>query len=533
MTDLQTFTIMPILGRKTDVPAHSPSLFQFITENVAATHDVGGINFDLNRKRGACTKSRGSMQLSNSANAQATKCLGLYELYNGTSRDHIIFDNGKCFIFDSSLDPVIMEDAGSTTFANSNSDLYSIIQVGPYMVFSDMGEHTAYKWQHGDSTLSKLIASGTEYKFRYLETFQRRVIGAYCIDDTVAPDISVRWSTSWPSTVITSLNFPIGNQLYIPNDDPIVGIKRMGQDRCYIYSENSIHAIDYYQDYAMPFRIRGVVDGQGGVNHHSIVNMGDRHLLYNKNYGFCEFRGNEFPYGGRPISSDIELDLIDINSEYASLIVGKAIPLKRSVCWAVPADNSTTPNKLVFYDIDTKQWTYEEKEARHIDFWKTAKSFTWNDLITALGGTGAIWLDAGQNTWADYASHYDRLVYANTDGHVYSHSGEGVSDGYRVEPALHFGDIYRNDLLQEIWFDVGQIGLFNIYIYHRSGATIGELENASWDEIPAISCNSPKQAVSKINKYGNLHQIKWGTKYQQQKFEVSAITFKYIPTSVY
>jgi hypothetical protein len=215
---MQQFAIKPILGRKTDVPQDSESLFKMIGEGVALTHDVGGINFDTTRKNNACTKSYGTVEWSNSATAQATKCLGLFMLYDGTNRDHIYFDNGKCYVYDASLDPVVKEDSGSTTFATDNVDLYSIIQVGSYMVFADRAETTPYKWKNGDANLTKLCASGTEYKFRYLVNFQRRVIGLY--SDQSEGNIDVRWSTDWPTTAITSLNYPAANQLYIPSDDP-------------------------------------------------------------------------------------------------------------------------------------------------------------------------------------------------------------------------------------------------------------------------------------------------------------------------
>jgi hypothetical protein len=116
---LREFKIMPILGLKTDVPPNDPSLFQSIGENVAATHDTGGINFDVTRKRNTATRSRGYVQWSNSANSQATKCQGLFELFDGTNRDHIMFDNGRFFLYDSNGDPneaVLNFDAGTDAF---------------------------------------------------------------------------------------------------------------------------------------------------------------------------------------------------------------------------------------------------------------------------------------------------------------------------------------------------------------------------------------------------------------------------------
>jgi len=529
------FKIIPILGRKTDVPADDPSLFRFIGENVAETHDVGGLNFDLNRKRRACTKSYGYTEWSTSATSQATKCLGLFELYDGSNRDHIFFDNGKCYVYDSSLDPQLTEDSESTTFATDNVDLYSIIKVGSYMVFADRAEHTPYKWKNGDANLTKLCASGTEYKFRYLVSFARRVIGLY--SDQTDGNIDIRYSTDWPTTAITSLNYPAANQLWVPNDDPITGGATMGMDRCFIYCEDSIQQLVYYPDYVAPFRAYTIVPHQGSVNHHSIVALGDRHYLFNKNYGFCEYRGgNQFPYGGKPISNDIESDILEIASDYYNIIVGTFVPFTREVVWTVPMGGYSIPTHLLFYNIDTGQWRFEDKAMRYVDHWRMYGSYTWNDFITDLGGTEAVWTSAGTNTWAYYTSMRERLVYANTDGKLYYQDSEALNgsalDGYRIEPVLDFGDAKREDLLSEIWFDLAISGNYSIHNYHRSGDTLGEVEGASWTALDTLSHYSPALPKINVGKTNRLHQIKWRTDAANEKFQVNGITFRFEPQRV-
>lgn len=527
---MEDFKIIPILGRKTDVMADDESLFQFIGEKIALTHDTGGINFDITVKANACTKSKGYKQWSNTANAQATKCLGLYELVSGGTRDHIFFDNGKCFIYDASLNPVAMQDASNTTFAKDNTDLYSICTVGAYFVFADRAEHEPQKWKHGDANLSNLIASGNHYKFRYLVPFQRRVIGLY--SDQTNGDIDVRWSTSWPGTAITALNYPAANQLYIPNDDSITGGALMGHDRCYIYCENSIQQLVYYADYSAPFRCYTVVQKQGSVNHHSIINLGDRHLLFNRNYGFCEYRGgNNFPYGGLSISDSIEDVIQSINADYYNLIVGAFIPLTKEAVWTVPLESSSTPSHLLFYNIETKQWRIEDKSMRYVDSWRLVENYTWNDLITDAGGAGSDWSGVQSNPWAYYCSTYQRFVYANIDGHLYNRDGDDLNganiDGYRIEPAMHFGREFNYKLLKEIWFGIAKSGNFSIDVYHRSGDTMGELIGESWTPLNSISCNDNNRPVVHCDKNARYHQIKWGTDLKDEKFRVTDIVFKY------
>jgi len=523
---METFKIIPILGLKTSVPQNDPSLFQSIGERVALTHDVGGVNLDYKRKFNACTKSWGYKQWSTSATAQATKCMGLFELYDGVNRDHIYFDNGKAYYYDTGIDPVEIAADPVVTFANDDADLYSIVRVGSYVVWADMAEHTPYKWANGDANSTKLIASGTEYKFRYLESFQRRVIG--CYSDQTNGDIEVRYSTAWPTTAITSLSYPASNQLYVPNDDPITGIRAMGKDRCFVFGYDSIHSLDYAGTYSTPFRLRNVNSTHGSVNHHSVVSMGDRFYLYNKHYGFCMFTGSQL----QPISQSIEIDLQDMNTNYLPLIVGVYVPLTREICWAVPLAGGASNSHLLFYNVDNGMWRKEDRSMRYVDEWRMYDNYTWNSFITELGGGSAVW-PGSPARWGDYTHHKERLVYSNSDGQLYYSYGEDAAgsdlNGYRVEPVLDFGDAQRREVINEIWFGINVIGSYSLDAYYRSGETLGELIAQSWTSIGSLSCDSPADPV--IYPDGltakRLHQLKWGTDLKDEKFEINHITFKY------
>jgi len=523
---LSSFRIKPILGLKNNVPPDDPTLFKFIGDFVALTHDTGGLNVDYERENNACTKAYGYQQWSASANSEATKCLGLFELYDGTNRDYIHFDNGKCFIYDANRNPGIKEDSASTTFANDNDDLYSIISFGGYMIFADRGEHTPYKWSNGDANLTKLIQSGTEYTFRYLVEFQRRIIGAY--SDQTNGDLEIRWTDALPTWA--SLDFPAANQLYKPEgDDSITGIKKMGANACFLYGEESISRIDYYVDSTTPFQITQMVSTQGAAGHHSIVNVGGAHYFFNKNYGFCKYGG------GRellPISDDIEGDISGINAGYYNSIVGVAIPFTHEICWAVPLNANSTPTHLLFYNTKTGQWRKKEKATRYIDTWTVFADVTWNDLIMTLG-TGATWNDCGAKTWAYYVSESPKLVSANTNGHLYSHTGEtadtGAWDAYRIEPILDFGDKQRKDRLLEIWFSSAHAGDYSLHTWWRGGDTVSEVEAASWTALSDINLNNPAEAAVYLDQTQRLHQIKWGTDGASEKFVIPEITFNFIP----
>jgi len=532
---MNSFKIIPALGLKTDVPQNDPTLFKFINDDSALTYCVDGLNVDFATVRNACSKSKGKTVWSNSANSSATKCQGMFEFYDGSNRDKWFVDNGQLFRYDSSRDPVRVCDtsacSGPITFATDDNDLYSFIQYGDYTIFTDRAEHTPYKASHTDTEITKLILSGTEYKFRYLERFQRRIIGAY--SDQTNGDIEIRWTDAIPTWA--SLDFGAANQLYKPDDDKITGIKRFGANGCLLYGENSIDRIDYYPNYTAPFGITNMVAHQGATNHHSIVDFGDRHYLFNRNYGFCEYRGgSEFPYGGKPISLDIEDEIAGIDAGFHDLIVGTKSPHTNEVVWAVPLSGEGFPSHLVFYNYLTNSWRFEDKAARYIDAWVVATDLTWTDII-ALGYT--TWTDFGNSRWVDFVSSRNEIALGDTDGKSYyiaTEADDGSAlDGYRVEPVLDFGRPNDKDLLLEIWFDIINTGSYSMYVSYRGGDTLAEVKNASWTSLDEVSFDSPANAVVRLAETNRLHQIKYGTDAANEPFVINGIEFKYSPQGRY
>ena len=521
---MKSFKIIPILGKKTDVLPDDNIMLKMIDQTTALSHDTGGQNYSLKRQRNACVKSVGLAVKSSAANAQKTLCMGLFELYDGTNRNLFYFDNGLVYKFSSTWTQAEVAVGTPVTFAKTNADHYSIIRVGAYIVWADNGGHEPHKWKHGDANSSVLQASGTKYKFKYLVSFQRRVVGLY--SDQTNGNIDIRWSTDWPTTAITSLNTPATNQLWVPNDDPITGGSTLGRDKCFIFCENSIQQLVYYPDHSTPFRCFTVVPDQGATNHHSIVTANGQLYFYNVDLGFCSYGGGNTVV---PISDDILDVLRTMNPTYHPLIVGHHRASQKQIVWTMPLDASATPTHVVTYNYDTGQWEIEDKVTRWIDEWTLYTTQTWTTLAAAFGGTG-LWSDAGTEArWADYTTTGKYLMYANADGHVYANVTEEISgaelEGSRVEPILYFGNRRRFDSLKEIWFDIGEDGNFNIDIYHRSGDTAGEIRKSGWDQLDSISCGSPDKPMIYVHgKNARMHQIKWSS---TGKFVVNGITFKY------
>ena len=521
------FTIYPILGRKTNVPADSPAMFKQFGDGIA-THDAGGVNFDLQQKKGACSRSNGFDFYTTVATGEATKCLGLFQLNASANTDHIYIDNGK-FYYISGTTQTKIEDAGTTTFATDDTDLYSFVRVGDWVLFADYAEHATQAWKNGEANLIPAISGGGSYEFRIIDYWKQRVIGLHSAETN--GDIEVRWSNTLPVPG-TSLTYAAGDQLYIPNDDPIRGGGELGVNSYCIYCEDSIQQMSYSPDYETPFQLYTVVPGQGCVNHHSIVSLGDRHFMFNKNYGFCEYRGGTtFPHG-KPISEDIEDSIRDISADYYNLIVGAYIPLERQIIWTVPANGNSSPNTLFVYDIDTQQWDFRQISARCVSSFKLNDDLTWVGLTNLFSGSTTVWDDIPATAkWADYASTLRKPVFGNTNGHLTYRIGNSVPtyqmNGYRIEPVLNFGDSRKVKTINKIHFSLGIVGDYDMTVHYRTGNTLGELEASGWTATENMSMNSPNDATINTNITGRLIQIKWGTYIDEAPFEVDRIVFDY------
>jgi len=538
---IQKIVYKPILGLKTNVPQNDLSLFQQLGEGVYATHAVDSINVGYSRPRNVAKKSFGKTVWTSSAIATTQYCVGMFELFDGTNRVPwvMMVDGGsgdgrlfKCSTRAPTRISDVVDHGGAVEFRDDEEYLWSAIRYGNYMVFTDFAEHTPYSVDHNDTTCEKAIAAGTEFKFRYLESFQRRIIGAY--SDQTNGHLEIRWSGA-NETCQTDLEFAAANQLFRGNDDPITGIKKMGFNACYLYGDNSIDRIVYYPNYSAPFGLTNMVSNEGSANHHSIVDAGGRHFLFNSHYGFCEYRGGiVFPEGGKPISENIEDKVALIDNNHYSLIVGKFFSAQKEICWSVPANGNSSNSQLWYYSLESGNWRFEDKEAKYIDYWQLNTGLTWTELI-ALGYT--TWQDIiniGLN-WIDFVDINPKLVMSNTDGHIYEYAGEKddtkIYDSYRVEPILPAGD--RHSLLEEIWFGLTEVGNFSLTVYYRGGGTVGEVESATWESLGTVSCDSPDYPVVRCGKNNLYHQIKWGSNQSNDRFGVNDIVFKLAPGGRY
>ena len=519
--------LKPIYGLKNDCSVGNSAMYKGVGRiegkyaTTYAMYDSDGINIDYERVTGACSKAKGKVQWSNSANAQATKCLGIFSLDDGTNLNNIYFDNGKVYYFDSAKDPVEITVATPVTFANDNVDLYSVINFGGYMVFTDRGEHTPYKWKHGDANLTKLILAGgaTEYKFRYIIELANRIVGVH--SDQTNGDLDIRYTDVLPTWA--TLDFPAANQLYKPESySPITGVAKLGTDTGYLFSEDDIIKLDYYPDQTPCFNAVRIMKECGSVNHASIVSDGNYLYFYDKRKGFIQFDGSDIEV----ISNDIQTTIEGITKGYHDLIVGAYNAEKHEIAWTVPIGTSVAPNYLFYYDITKGQWRREDKSARYIAYWQVFSDVTWDDLVTL---TGDVWPTT--ESWFYYTSESFELAFGNTDGHLYIVSSEGDAgsnlDGYRVEPIMPICDGITMLRILEIWISFSNRQDIELDFYWRGGDSVGEVTNGSWTSLGSINMEDPDSAVLYIDQTARYHQFKWGTDAKSEYFSVDNIKIGY------
>lgn len=508
-------------------------MFKVISDGVAVTHACeGSYGFSVYREKGTLTKAFGNREWTGLISGYHK---GLFELDPGTEKDFLVWTvtgtGLKVYYINETLTGTDISPSGAD-FATGHDDLICAIRVGEYVVFTDRGTTTPYKWKHGDAACTKLIdpsgTSGyTEYTFRYLIYFMERIIGLHTNETN--GNISIRWTNPLPD-LSGDVEFPTANQLFIPNDDPIIGVSQIGYDRIFVHCRNSIHQLIHYTDYDAPFRIHTVNTKFGGF-HHSIVSTGEANYFYVKELGFVRFDGT----GLTVISGDIENYLYnEIDPELAQRMSGAYLSYSNVVVWSFITSTASMPKRLLTYNITTQQWDDDSLDnfIYTIASWQCPNYYTWDNLSTAAAPTGLwnILQSSGIIPWTYYVDSNERLMMGALNYVLYQTGDDrynGTLWAYRYEPIMDFGEAWKRDLLKEIWFSVSYTGAWNIAVYHRSGNTVGEVLAATWTSLGTVSCNSVYDPVAYCNKSARFHQIYYRNITDDQRVQIEKITFRY------
>jgi hypothetical protein len=419
------------------------------------------------------------------------------------------------FTVSNAVDTTLTEMMTGALALFDTSCRYSSTEYAGYLIISDAlppvaGAHTPYKWD-GANDITKLIQSGTEYKFAYLENWQNRIWGAWS-DEASVGQFSVRFTDA--NAALASLTFPAANQLYIPGSDIISGIKKLNES-CIVYGTESINEIVYYPSSSLrPFGITEVLHKPGPpFISASLVGTPNAHYFYARDYGFVEYSGGT---NYEIISDDIEDLVAAIYDGFDFVIHGVYLPPDQIV-WAIPSGAASTLDTFLAFDIQKRTWT------------------RWNPTVSpkALGCFRTIKLGATDNYQRSF-----NLVMGGTDTPVYAYNNAldadagSNMDGYRVEPIMDFGDQYQNKFLSEIRFGIVQGGDYSLDVSWRGGDTVKEVKAASWTALPSLSLNSPGTPAIFPGQTARLHQIKWGTNLKDERFEVNHIDLMWTPAGI-
>ncbi len=513
------YFIYPHRGLITSVSPYADVLKELVGDGPNAAHirtaSPDMMNVSVQEKPGTCRKADGYQQYTTAANATATRCLGLYELtgeINGTT-DHIMVDAGKVYVLDGGLEQDDITGAG-VTLASDQGDIYSFITYGNDLVLADHGEHVPYHWENGDAAIA---ACNTTYKARLLEYYKNRILAAYTDQSSGQRDL--RWADA-NVVITTNPLFPEGNQLFSGGRGTISGLKRWSRF-CPLYHQHSVMGVDFYEgaETTACFGITDVVSDAGPISPYSVVDALGAHYFFTRDMGFCRFAGGTQL---EPISEEIR-NLIDtVHRTYANQVVGTFDRVNKRIIWTVPLYGSTTMSHLLIYYPLTQTWEILDYVAYYVDYWQIYTSAKWSDFDGIVANYGDRYL-------SEYTSANSKVVFANTNGHIYNLGGNDKAgsalDGYRVEPVLDNGDATRMDTILEIIFHCSLGGDFNLNLQYKVGDTPEECWNASWST--AITQNMAPSGQSYIVFKplfsGRCWTMRYGTDGANEKFGIDKI----------
>jgi len=118
---MKYLTVRPLLGTRNDAPIDSPLLYQAPNPNIPdiVTHDTDGINFDLIRKRGSCSKCYGREKWSASAISGGSNenYTGYTEVDVGANRVAVAAAAITVTDLDADEDVYVYKDHGADNFS--------------------------------------------------------------------------------------------------------------------------------------------------------------------------------------------------------------------------------------------------------------------------------------------------------------------------------------------------------------------------------------------------------------------------------
>ena len=568
------FRIRPILGRKTDVAPNDPSLFRYIGDSEALTHDTGGQNVDYQRRDNVCTKSEGFAAWSNSAAGTPTYCSGLYELISTTGTiDNLMWDSGNFYYFDGSNDPV--EVKGYLLYYDNLAG--GTISYGDTIVGATGGTSADVVYSSDDIGGGNYLLyleniTGGDGSFDNNEQIAVGGVTADCVGN-LTELTPCSGAGSYPNAI------RYGNYVLFANDYVGYPIMKWSNGDGNITPLISKDEASYYTfKFIAEFHNRIIGASSGETNGPLEIRWTDAlptfmdlefpsaNQLYKPGTdpirGISKMGSNSlYLYSRDSIDRIIYNANIDTVFSIETKINGTGCASHNSIInlhgynyfynndlGFVRYDGGTriTPSDIISRDIKTDLKSISTSYSRYIQgkfipytneiVWTVPISGTTNNYLYYYNIESGQWRIEDKvayyiDMWTRATGEYQKPVFANTDGYVYKIAGElyaGASEieAYRYEPIMDFGTM-RKKRLQEIWFGVTDGGAYSIDNAIRVGDTVKEVLGKSWTALSSLSLNNPPEPCIRLDQSARFIQFKWGTDSDSEKYGVNTIDFAY------
>jgi len=536
---MQTFKIIPILGLKTSVSQDDPTLFQQVGENVALTHDTGGLNVDYERKRNSVTKAFGYTAWSNSAISSPARCHGLFELDDDSNRDNLIFEAGRVFYYDATPDPVQLNTAfldystlasgpvaNGETVTGGTTSTTAVVVTGVsaasgtlYIkdIAAGTGDFSASEtlsFTGGATADCDSVVQNTTFNNSDNQNYCAIRYGSYVIFTDYGGQTPQLWYNGEANltnlitgTAATLYKFRYLTEWYLY----VIGL----------YSNQTNGDIDIRWTSQLPtwsnltFPSGNQLWKPGNDSIAGVSKLGANALLLYGTESISKF--DYYPsattaFGISPLLQGQGTTSHDsiVNAQGANWFFNKNYGFVRYVGGSriVASDIISKDIEAEIADIDSRYyggivgrylprtqqivWAVPQGAATtpsHLLYYNIATN-SWAKEVKAFRAI---------DTWTRTAGEHQKLVMANADGNVYSSSGEDAAgsawDGYRIEPVLDFGLPKHRKNLLEIWFGIVDGGNWSIDAYLRTGNTVKELTAKNWTPVGSLSLNDPADPV--------------------------------------
>lgn len=568
---LLSLKILPLLGLKNDVPEDDSSLFQYVSQNVALTHDVGGLNVDYQRTKNCCTKSLGYSAWSNSAIVVPARGHLLFELDDGVNRDNLLFEKGRVYYYDGTPDPVRV----TQPYVNYDNLAGGAFAVGD-TITGQTGGTTANITANTGTILYLTTPTGGDGGFDNNEQIKNNGVTADCVgtDSTVSfesDEGGIYSAIQFGSYIVFADGTDAGNGIFKwANGDttlsPLITTVAATMYKCRYLEEWQRRIIIAYTNATNgDLEIRWCA----ALPTWTALSFESANQLYKPTTdsitGISKMGANAlFLYGTDSIGRVTYYANVTLPFGILTAVEGQGCTGQASIVNARGANWFFNKNygfvrylggsRIVSEDIISKNI---EEDIAGIDsryygrivgkFIPHSEEIVWAiPLAAATTPTHLLYYNLGTgqwrkedkacrvlDVWTRTAGQYRKPVFVNADGHTYQITGEtlpstGNLDGYRVEPVMDFGNSKRFKVLHEIWFGIVEGGDYSIDLYHRSGDTVKELLATAWGSAAGtLNLNNPARPWININKSARYHQIKWGTNLDSEKFAINWIEFRY------